>query len=75
MPKLSKKEQARRRNCGHLDTIDTWVTFKDGTEHVARTCENCGKMIKYVAHNQVPDRETGRILGLTYDDHENLPED
>lgn len=62
----SKKQLSRmRRNCVH-QTIDEWVTFKNGTRHIARTCIKCGKLIKYVSQDK--NLNTGRFIGLEYDD-------
>jgi len=66
---VSKRElREQRRQCGHVVTRDELVTFKNGTTHIARTCDNCGRLMKYVSKREVENPKTGRFDHLVYDD-------
>lgn len=54
--------------CHHKSTVERWVTFSNGKEHLESRCEICGKWLRYLPTEsaEVAKLPFGKFKGRTY---------
>lgn len=54
--------------CLHKSTVEKWITFKDGSEHLESRCEACDKWLRYLPTETAETAKLpfGKFKGQTY---------